>query len=203
MSERKQQILQAAVDIITNEGYGNLSMRALARASGLKLGALQYHFKTRDDMLRGVVAYIADEYKKNFDSVAGSENLVTLVEILEMLATEPADGKLQEDKLFPQLWAMMQAEPLVENLLNELYSEYLQLIEQALKGIGSKHPRAEALCLMSMSEGSAIFTGRGRLWEAEQEALFKTAIELLEAKYGDKIYTYKFTPNNITISLAS
>lgn len=194
MSERKQQILQAAVDIITNEGYGNLSMRALARASGLKLGALQYHFKTRDDMLRGVVAFVTDEYKKSFDSIAGSENLVTLVEILEMLATEPADGKLKEDKLFPQLWAMMQAEPLVENLLNELYSEYLQLIEQALKDIGSKHPRAEALCLMSMSEGSAIFTGRGRLWEAEQEALFKTAIEFLEAKYGDKIHTHQFTP---------
>ena len=46
MSERKQQILQAAVDIIVDEGYGSLSMRALARASGIKLGALQYHFRT-------------------------------------------------------------------------------------------------------------------------------------------------------------
>jgi AcrR family transcriptional regulator len=30
MSERKQQILQAAIEIIVNQGYGNLTMRALA-----------------------------------------------------------------------------------------------------------------------------------------------------------------------------
>ena len=63
MSERKKQILQAAIDIITGQGYGALTMRALARASGIKLGALQYHFKTRDDMLRALVGYIAEEYQ--------------------------------------------------------------------------------------------------------------------------------------------
>ena len=52
MSGRKQQILQSAIHIIAEEGYGALTMRALARASDLKLGALQYHYPTRDDMLR-------------------------------------------------------------------------------------------------------------------------------------------------------
>ncbi len=32
MSERKQQILQTAIEIIADEGYGSLSMRALADA---------------------------------------------------------------------------------------------------------------------------------------------------------------------------
>lgn len=44
MSGRKQQILQAAIDIIVDQGYASLSMRAVARASDVKLGALQYHF---------------------------------------------------------------------------------------------------------------------------------------------------------------
>jgi hypothetical protein len=43
MSERKKQIVQAAIEIIASEDYGKLGMRALARASGMKLGALQYH----------------------------------------------------------------------------------------------------------------------------------------------------------------
>ncbi|MDC0640728.1 TetR family transcriptional regulator [Porticoccaceae bacterium] len=46
MSERKQQILQAAIEIIVNQGYGNLTMRALARVIGIQLGGLQYHFST-------------------------------------------------------------------------------------------------------------------------------------------------------------
>lgn len=194
MSERKQQILQKAIEIVTTEGYGSLTMRALARASDLKLGALQYHFRTREDMLRGVIAYVAKEYQKNLDSITSSENAVSLVDIIEVIAMEPADGVLHEDKLFPQFWAMMQAEPLVEDLVNELYAEYLQLLETALKGLGSQNPRAEALCLMSMIEGSIIFTGHGRPWEGEIKALHETALEYLELKYGDKIYTYKFSP---------
>lgn len=35
MSERKKQIVQAAIEIIASEGYGKLGMRALARASGM------------------------------------------------------------------------------------------------------------------------------------------------------------------------
>ena len=57
MSERKQQILQSAIHIIAEEGYGALTMRALSRASDLKLGALLYHYPTRDDMLRALIEY--------------------------------------------------------------------------------------------------------------------------------------------------
>ena len=55
MTDRKQQILQITIEMIADEGYASLTMRALARASGMKLGALQYHFKTFDKMLRALV----------------------------------------------------------------------------------------------------------------------------------------------------
>ena len=58
MSERKQEIMQTAIEIIADEGYASLSMRALARAVGMKLGALQYHFRTSDEMWRELVGYI-------------------------------------------------------------------------------------------------------------------------------------------------
>ena len=41
--ERRREILRTAIDIIADEGYSCLTMRSLARASGMKLGALQYH----------------------------------------------------------------------------------------------------------------------------------------------------------------
>ena len=49
--DRKTEIVRAAIELIADEGYGSLSMRALARASGMKLGALQYHFRTWDALL--------------------------------------------------------------------------------------------------------------------------------------------------------
>jgi len=69
LSERKEKILQTAIEIIADEGYSSLTMRALARASGLKLGALQYHFRTWEDMVRALVTHIAGHYRKSFDAI--------------------------------------------------------------------------------------------------------------------------------------
>mgnify|MGYP006075490511 FL=1 len=186
MSERKQQILQAAVDIIVDEGYGSLSMRALARASGIKLGALQYHFRTREDMLRALVAYISDIYHDNFESMKVNKPLSIKV-ILEFGATEPADGRLRADKLWPQLWAMGQVQPLVADLVAEIYDEYLQILEHLLVNAGSKCARAEAIVLMSLVEGSTIFTGSGRKWENESSKVKKAAYDLIARKYGEDV----------------
>ena len=69
-SDRKQQILLQAVEIIASEGYAKLSMRSLARASGITLGALQYHFSTWADMLRALNSYILDQYDKVWETIS-------------------------------------------------------------------------------------------------------------------------------------
>ena len=183
MSERKQQILQAAVDIIVDEGYGSLSMRALARASGIKLGALQYHFRTSEDMLRALVAYIADIYQSNFDAIKANEPL-TIKGVLEFASSEPADGRLQSDKLWPQLWAMGQVEPLVADLVDDIYAEYLQILEDLLHKAGSKNPRVEAVSLMAFIEGSTIFTAPGRRWENDNSGLRSVVDDLVDRLCG-------------------
>jgi len=40
MSDRKNQILQTAIEIIADQGYAALTMKAFARASGMKLRIL-------------------------------------------------------------------------------------------------------------------------------------------------------------------
>ena len=67
-TDRKTEILRAAIELIADEGYGSLSMRALARASGLKLGALQYHFRTWDALLTALVNYIEAEITSAFSA---------------------------------------------------------------------------------------------------------------------------------------
>jgi len=184
MSERKQQILQAAIDIIIDEGYGSLSMRGLARASGIKLGALQYHFPTREAMLRAVVAYISAEYQKIFESMQSYDNSFGIKQIIDVALAEPAGGTLQVDRLWPQLWAMGKVEPLVADLVDDVYAVYIEILEARLKEAGSEAPRAEALCLLSFTEGSGIFLGEGKRWESDAGAVKAVLYGYIEAKYG-------------------
>ena len=42
-----------------------MTMRALARASSLKLGAMQNHFPTWEELLQALAEYVSSEYRKS------------------------------------------------------------------------------------------------------------------------------------------
>lgn len=185
-NDRKQQILQEAIGIIASEGYGNLTMRALARASGMKLGALQYHFRTWEDMLRALATYVADSYRRSFEALKSDTDGVSLRDIVKFILDDVPGSALQADKLFPQLWAMARVEPAMETLLDDIYVEYLEKLEKRLVGMGSTAPRAEALTLMSMIEGSTLFIGCDRRWADDAGDVREAVLAFIDARYGSK-----------------
>ena len=189
LTKRKRQILQAAIEIIASEGYANLSMRALARASGLKLGALQYHFRTWEALLHALAGFISEEYERSFDALAESSRSHGLRETVRFLLYDtPADTKLQANRLFPQLWAMAQVEPVMEMLLDDTYRRYLDILEEGFADAGSHAPRAEALALLSMVEGSTLFLDHGRPWARDAKAVRDAVYGIICANYpgGEK-----------------
>lgn len=184
--DRKKQILQAAIEIITSEGYAALGMRSLARASGLKLGALQYHFANWEALLEALVDYVGSTYWSAWESQIDKHEDVSLLEALQFVADDPPAGELHSEDLWPQLWAMGRVEPLVQELVDEIYARYLRIFERALKRAGSRTPRVEAIALMSMLEGSSLFVGSGRRWEKHSSAIRKLLYSFVTERYGDK-----------------
>jgi len=185
VSDRKQQILQEAIGIIASEGYGKLTMRGLARASDMKLGALQYHFRTWEDMLGALAAYIANTYRHSFEALKQDVEVLSVRDIVKFIFDDVSGSALQADRLFPQLWAMARVEPVMDRLLDGIYVEYLDKLEKRLVGMGSKTPRAEALVLMSLIEGSTLFVSSDRRWAKDFEAVRDAALAFVDARYGN------------------
>jgi len=185
MTDRKKQILQTAIEIIATEGYGNLTMRALARASDMKLGALQYHFPTSDDMLRAMVAHISDTYVSSFEALRGKYSAPGVRDIVLFIFDDEAGQQLMGDRLWPQLWAMQQIEPLVSDLVDDIFAQSITALEQELAKMGIVSPRGEALCLMALLEGSTIFTGKGRRWARNKKLLRATLLQIVDDRYGE------------------
>ena len=182
--DRKPEILRTAIEIVADEGYGSLSMRGLARASNMKLGALQYHFRTWEELLRALVDYVAGEIRQPLQSLKLESGSLGLRELALFMLEENPEGSVLTDKLWPQLWAMQQVEPLVSDLLEEVYAEYLEMLETLIAAKGSEAPRAEALCLMSMLEGESLFTASDRRWHVEREAVRNTILNFIDERYG-------------------
>ena len=187
-TDRKTEILRAAIELIADEGYGSLSMRALARASGMKLGALQYHFRTWDALLVALVAYIESEIVSAFESGVGEQDQADIRDMVAFMLDEhvgTSDG-LFSDRLWAQLWAMEQVEPLVSDLLEEVYANFLAQLEAKLVLRGVPEPRAEALTLLSLIEGESLFVGSGRRWEKDRPAVRRNILQLVDQRYGAK-----------------
>ena len=185
-SDRKQEIRQNAIDIIASEGYGKLTMRALARASGMKLGALQYHFRTWEDVLQALATHIAITYRRSFAALESDEDSLSIRDIAKFLFDDEPGTALQADRLFPQLWAMARVEPVMEKLLDDIYQEYLDKFETELVAMNAKAPRADALALVSLIEGATLFVGSDRRWESDKVAVREAVLAIIDARYGSE-----------------
>lgn len=183
---RKTEILRSAIELIADEGYGSLSMRALARASGMKLGALQYHFRTWDALLIALVEYIEAEIISAFDGSEGSAQESSIRNLIEFMLDEHVgtSDNLFSDRLWAQLWAMEQVEPLVSDLLEEVYAKFLVKLEKLMAKQSVVNARAEALMLLSLVEGESLFVGQGRRWEKNRSAVRKAILSLVDERYG-------------------
>ncbi|NKB98957.1 MAG: TetR family transcriptional regulator [Pseudomonadales bacterium] len=180
MTERKQEIIKIAIEMIADQGYASLSMRALARASGMKLGALQYHFRTSEEMLRALVGYIADAYSQSFRTLQDRDDSPSVREIVLFILDDEAGADLSGDHLWPQLWAMQQVEPLVSDLVEDLYAYYYSVLTEALKRSKSAAPESDALVLLSLVEGTTIFMGKGRRWTKKAKPVRKAILDFVD-----------------------
>ena len=191
MNERRTEILRAAIGLIADEGYASLSMRALARVVDMKLGSLQYHFRSSDELLKAIVGFVSASYDESFAELRQNTQQNPrqnegpgLSEIITFIMDDRGGANIVSDRLWPQLWAMQQVEPLVSDLVEVIYSTYLKVLEQALRRVGASAPRAEALLLMSMLEGSTIFLGDGRRWQKDGKAVRRSVLEYIEHRYS-------------------
>ena len=99
LTSRQREILEGAIEILATEGYSKLTLRALARKSGMKLGALQYHFRTRVDMLRGLAAHIAKEYGKAYSAIESSDEPLSLEDFVRFILDDAPGSTLRTDQL--------------------------------------------------------------------------------------------------------
>ncbi|MEV5576287.1 TetR family transcriptional regulator [Spirillospora sp. NPDC052269] len=57
----RDRMLQATLDLISEQGVGAVTNRAVARAAGVSLGSLTYHFPSQSDLLREALAAFVDD----------------------------------------------------------------------------------------------------------------------------------------------
>ncbi|QFU90500.1 TetR/AcrR family transcriptional regulator [Amycolatopsis sp. YIM 10] len=66
--ERRERIIEAAIDVIAERGVAGTSHRTVADAADVPLGSLTYHFESLDELLRLAFTRLAERMHGRFDA---------------------------------------------------------------------------------------------------------------------------------------
>lgn len=166
--ERVERILDAAMDVLVEDGYAGLSLRGVAQRAGLSLGNLQYYFPTKQDVVRALLARYLEtalrHVRERMDG-GGQQPAKRLRHALDALLEDQESPR--HFQLFAELWALAARDAMVAEALGVFYAGYREGVVELLRELSpdltpARRERRAAL-LVAFFEGLSLFRGGGSL----------------------------------------
>ncbi len=167
--KRVEEILNAARDILVEEGYPALSMRKVAAKCDITVGNLSYYFASRQDLLNDLVDAVIRGYIGWWDdimadtSLSAEEQFTAIIRfIIEDLSTK------ETTRFFPELWALSNHEKFADKAMDYIYDLERKMLIEMIGRINSTlsphHKEVLAVYMSSAMEGHTVFIGYGKKW---------------------------------------
>jgi AcrR family transcriptional regulator len=169
--EREQQILDAALAVFAQKGYGDTRIGDIANAVGIAKGTIYLYFESKEALFEAVFLRMFDAMTTPLAEVAADpdkspgDKLFAIAH--QALATMAAEAKF--------LYLMMQAisTPEVGNLLEHdfktYYDEFIIALAPLFESLGDPHPVAAASLYLVILDGAMLQSLVGaKLFDQEQ-----------------------------------
>lgn len=137
MNATKLLILKAARRVLIKEGSSGFSMRKVASEAAITLSNVQYHYKTRDDLLDGLLESYIEDFRRlistySEQSTSGQDNLRHLI---QNILREQAEN---DEIRFSLAITSFAEQSEVNNHLNDFYEEFYTLVANFLGQLTGK-----------------------------------------------------------------
>lgn len=178
--EGLEQILQAALSILIEEGYGALTFRRIAAECGMKFGNVTYYFPTKEELVRELLNAVLGSYEEAFDEIMQEEGATAEQRLTGYVTLILKDIMTKKTtRLFPELWALSNHDPFLLERVDELYKVARVVLEDIIAEINPALPGEEretlALFISASMEGQTIFAGYEKPWQARMPWLTQIA----------------------------
>lgn len=124
---RREKILQAALDVIAEQGVSGMSYRTVSARADVPLGSMTYHFESRDALLEAAFRWYVADMHGRFDAhlAADDDPREGVVAIIR----EQGDGRQRDMVLAAEMYAMAVRDP----LYRELTQQWVSASRQSLR----------------------------------------------------------------------
>jgi DNA-binding transcriptional regulator YbjK len=155
----RDQILQATLRLIGEQGIGAVTNRAVARAAGVSLGSLTYHFPSQDELLREALrAFVDTEIARITAYAEGLRESgiapVDAADLVEKAVVDFAYGPEQIANLELHLHAAR--DPAIRDTSARSVEAYDRLATAVLTALGIPDAERHAPAIVAMLYGLAV-----------------------------------------------
>lgn len=157
---RRVQLLDAAIRVLAAQGLRGLTHRAVQQEAGLPHGSVTYYFKTRDQLVFGVIGrmtelehdrakHVADELLRTMAVRPFEPDYPRIAELAFAWWTQSHDSQLARYEL--QLAS--KREPMIRDAMERSAEEFRKLTELVALAAGSTDPVGDSAVLLAFVDG--------------------------------------------------
>jgi AcrR family transcriptional regulator len=151
--ERKQAIMDTALEVFAEHGYASASISMIAQKAGVSKGLMYNYFKSKEELLTTIMHEGIDEIfayiDPNRDGVLTREEFEYLIDGIFDL--------MKEKTSFYKLYFALVMQPTVSKLfiekLNETFAPMIKMFVDYYKKKGAANPLAEAILIGALFDG--------------------------------------------------
>ncbi len=154
---RREQLLKAAQALFIKQGYRATTTEAIARRAGLTKGALYFHFKSKEGILRELLRRAADQFAAAFESPTGKS--LSPGDVLTLLRKIDARRNMPKTRHSLDLRAEVLKLPRVRAHVNKMARKAIEVVAARLDpeyGKDKKRRRELAILIFSLYDGLTL-----------------------------------------------
>jgi len=151
--ERRKQIVEGLLDVMSEKGYENASIQSIGKSCGLTPGLIHYHFKSKQEILVALIKSLSSIARGRYESLL--EEATTPKQKLEaFIDSALALGKNSDEKAV-SAWVVIGAEAIRQPEVRDLYEEIIGSNKEELIELLSEFAK-ESKCMLSDEEIESI-----------------------------------------------
>ena len=151
--EKRQLIMNTALELFANNGYENTSVGDIAKAAGISKGLLYNYFRSKEELLETILNQGIDDLMNNFDL-----NKDGILECYELeIFIEKSFKMLDENRTFWKLFYSVSLQSsvfrLIEKRIDEIYEPIMKIMVNYFSSAGYENPYMETVFFQSLLDG--------------------------------------------------
>jgi AcrR family transcriptional regulator len=106
-------LIDATIEVLARKGFSALTVSDVAKAAGLSVGIINFHFESKEKLLSACLSSLADEYYRNWQRALATPKATDAEKLRLMMLGDINESVFTNDKLgaWIAFWGETQGRP--------------------------------------------------------------------------------------------